>query len=127
LEKTKGSLGKKGVYVLHLGKSGNRKTSLILECEAFKDSRNNNYVSILTDSSWNNLFSEERVEKLRELIIKLNKKRAEMQKSVYEAVAIVSLVDVKISFFQPEPRPHSHLHSDPVCLKRSHAPLTPAF
>jgi hypothetical protein len=51
----------------------------ILECEAFKDSRDS-YVSILTASSWNNLFSEGTMEKLGELIIKLNRKRAEMQK-----------------------------------------------
>jgi hypothetical protein len=77
LEKTKGSLGRKGVYVLHLWKSGNIKKNFILECEAFKDSRDN-YVSILTASSWNNLFSEGTVEKLEELIIKLNRKRDEM-------------------------------------------------
>jgi hypothetical protein len=29
----------------------------ILECEAFKDSRDN-YINILTASSWNNLFSQ---------------------------------------------------------------------
>jgi hypothetical protein len=57
----------------------------ILECEAFKDSRDS-YVSILTASSWNNLFSEGSVEKLGELIIKSNRKRAEMQNSVCEAV-----------------------------------------
>jgi hypothetical protein len=56
----------------------------ILECEAFKD--RDSYISILTTSSWNNLFSERIVEKLRELIIKLNKKRVELQKSVCETV-----------------------------------------
>ena len=61
---------------------------LILECEAFKDSRNN-YISILIASSWNNLFSEGTMEKLGELIIKLNKKRVEMQKSVCEAVCLI--------------------------------------
>jgi len=49
----------------------------ILECEALKDSRDN-YVSILTTSSWNNLFNEGTMEKLGELIIKLNRKRDEM-------------------------------------------------
>jgi hypothetical protein len=57
----------------------------ILECEAFKDNMDN-YVNILTTSSWNNLFSEETVEKLGELIIKLNRKMAEMQKSLCETV-----------------------------------------
>ena len=57
----------------------------ILECEAFKDTRNN-YVSILTESSWNNVFSEGIVEKLGEFIIKLNREKVEMQKSVCEAV-----------------------------------------
>jgi len=57
----------------------------ILECEAFKDSRDN-YINILTASSWNDLFSEGTVEKLGELIIKLNRKMAELLKSVCEAV-----------------------------------------
>jgi hypothetical protein len=57
----------------------------ILECEAFKDNRDS-YVSILTANSWNNLFNEGIVEKVGELIIKLNRKMTEMQKSVYEAV-----------------------------------------
>jgi hypothetical protein len=57
----------------------------ILECEAFKDCRDN-YKSILTTSSWNNLFIEGTMEKLRELMIKLNRKRVELQKSVCEAV-----------------------------------------
>jgi hypothetical protein len=67
--------------------SGKVKTEkhFILECEAFKDSRDN-YRSILTTSSWNNLFSEGTVEKLGELIIKLNRERVELQKSVCEAV-----------------------------------------
>jgi hypothetical protein len=52
----------------------------ISECDTFKDSRDS-YKSILTASSWNNLFSEGTVEKLGELIIKLNRKRAELQKS----------------------------------------------
>jgi hypothetical protein len=57
----------------------------ILECEAFKDSRDN-YINILTASSWNNLLSKGTVEKLGELIIKLNRKMIELQKSVCEAV-----------------------------------------
>jgi len=40
----------------------------------------------LTTSSWNNLFSEGTMKKLGELIIKLNMKRAEMHKSMCEAV-----------------------------------------
>ena len=61
------------------------KKHFILECEDFKDTRDN-YISILTTSSWNNLFSEGTVEKLGELIIKLNRKKVELQKSVCEAV-----------------------------------------
>ena len=57
----------------------------ILECEAFKDSKDN-YINILTTSSWNNLFSEGTMEKLGELIIKMNKKMAELLKSMCEAV-----------------------------------------
>jgi hypothetical protein len=53
------------------------KKHFILECKAFKDSRDN-YISILTARSWNNLFSEGTMEKLGELIIKLNRKRVEL-------------------------------------------------
>jgi hypothetical protein len=60
------------------------KKHFILECEAFKDSRDN-YISILTTNSWNNLFSKGIVEKLGELIIKLNRKSAELQKSMCES------------------------------------------
>jgi hypothetical protein len=61
------------------------KKHFILECEAFKDNRGS-YVCILTKNYWNNLFSERTMEKVGELIIKLNRKRSKMQKSVYEAV-----------------------------------------
>jgi hypothetical protein len=61
------------------------KKHFILECEAFKDNKDN-YINILTASSWNDLFSEGTMEKLRDLIIKLNRKRAELLKSVCEAV-----------------------------------------
>jgi hypothetical protein len=64
------------------------KKHLILECEVFKDNRDN-YINILTASSWNNLFSEGTMEKLGELIIKLNRKRAELQKSGGEAVCTI--------------------------------------
>ena len=47
----------------------------ILECEAFKDSREN-YAGILAASSWDNLFSKEFVETLGALIVKLHRKRA---------------------------------------------------
>lgn len=57
------------------------KKHFILECEAFKDSRDR-YTNTLTTSSWDNLFSEEAVEKVGALIITLNRKRAEKQKSV---------------------------------------------
>jgi hypothetical protein len=48
----------------------------ILECEALKDSREN-YADILVASSWDNLFNKEFVEKLRAVIVKLHRKRAE--------------------------------------------------
>jgi Spy/CpxP family protein refolding chaperone len=48
----------------------------ILECEALKDSREN-YAGILAASSWDNLFSEEFVEKLEAVIVKLHRKRVE--------------------------------------------------
>jgi hypothetical protein len=46
------------------------------ECEALKDSREN-YAGILATSSWDNLFSEESLEKLGAVILKLHRKRAE--------------------------------------------------
>ena len=57
------------------------KTHFILECEAFKDSKDR-YTNILTASSWDNLFSEEVVDKVGVLIITLNRERAEKQKPV---------------------------------------------
>ena len=50
--------------------------NFILECEAFKDNKEN-YAGILAASSWDNIFSEEFVEKLGEVIVKLHRKRAE--------------------------------------------------
>jgi hypothetical protein len=81
-------LEKKGCVCFAPPKKWKQKKHFILECEAFKDSRDN-YVSILTTSSWNNLFSEGTVEKLGELIIKLNRKMVEMQKSVCEAICSI--------------------------------------
>jgi hypothetical protein len=52
------------------------KKHFILECEALKDSRGN-YAGILATSSWDNLFSEEFVEKLGAVIVKLHRKRSE--------------------------------------------------
>jgi hypothetical protein len=52
------------------------KKHFILECEAFKDSREN-YAGILAASSWDNLFSEEFVKKLGAVIVKLHRKMAE--------------------------------------------------
>jgi hypothetical protein len=52
------------------------KKHFILECEALKDSREN-YVGNLAASSWDNLFSEEFVEKLGAVIVKLHMKSAE--------------------------------------------------
>jgi hypothetical protein len=61
------------------------KKNFILECEAFKDNTDN-YINILTTSSWNDLYNEGIVEKLGELIIKLNRKRVELLKSMSEVV-----------------------------------------
>ena len=50
----------------------------ILECEAFKDIRENYAdASILATSSWDNLFNEEFVEKLGAFFIKLHRKRVD--------------------------------------------------
>ena len=48
----------------------------IIECEAFKDS-GENYADILAANSWDNLFSEEFVEKMGAVIVKPHRKRAE--------------------------------------------------
>ena len=53
----------------------------ILECEAFRDIREN-YASILAANSWDNLFSEEFVDKLGVLIVKLHRKRAEYKSQI---------------------------------------------
>jgi hypothetical protein len=73
----------------------------VLECEALKDSREN-YVGILAASSWDNLFSEEFVKKLGEVIVKLHRKRAEYKSQMEKQCPIgyfFSLVDVKNTFF----------------------------
>ena len=57
------------------------KKHFILECEAFKDSREN-YVGIMAASSWDNLFSKEFVDKLGVVIVKLHKKRAEYKSQI---------------------------------------------
>ena len=62
-----------------------QKTHFILECEAFKDNRDR-YANVLADKSWDDLFNEGTVEKLRGLIIKLNIQRIEMQKIACELV-----------------------------------------
>jgi hypothetical protein len=76
---------KERVCVFCTSRKVETKKHFILECKAFKDNMDN-YINILTTSSWNDLFSEGTVEKLRELIIKLNKKIAELLKSVCEMV-----------------------------------------
>jgi hypothetical protein len=68
-------VGGKSMYFVLFRKSGNRK-HFILECEAFKD-RRENYAGILAASSWDNLFSEEFVETLGAVIVKFHRKRAE--------------------------------------------------
>jgi hypothetical protein len=75
----------KRVCVFYTFRKVETRKHFILECEAFKDNRDS-FVSILTTSSWNNLLNEGTLEKSGELIIKLNRKRVEMQKSVCEAV-----------------------------------------
>ena len=73
----------------------------ILECEAFKDSREN-YADILAASPQGNLFSEEFVEKLGAFIVKLHRKWAEYKSQMERQSlpqAIFSLVDVKNIFF----------------------------
>ena len=57
----------------------------ILECEAFKDNRDN-YTNVLADKSWDYLFNEGIVEKLGALIIKLNKQKIELQKTACELI-----------------------------------------
>jgi hypothetical protein len=75
---------KKGCVFCTSGKVETKK-HFILECEAFKDSRDN-YINILTSSSWNDLFSQGIVDKLGEPIIKLNRKMVELLKSVCETI-----------------------------------------
>ena len=53
----------------------------ILECEAFKDTREN-YAGILAANSWDNLFSKEFVDKLGVLIVKLHRKRVEYKSQI---------------------------------------------
>ena len=57
----------------------------ILECEAFKDNRDR-YTNVLVDKSWDDLFNKGTVEKLEALIIKLNKQKIELQKTMCELV-----------------------------------------
>ena len=57
----------------------------ILECEAFKDSRDM-YANVLMDKSWDDLFNKGIGEKLGAFIIKLNKQRIELQKTTCEVV-----------------------------------------
>jgi hypothetical protein len=66
-------LGKKRVCMFCNSRKVETEKHFILECESFKDNRDN-YVSILTTNSWNNLFNKGTMEKLGELIIKLIKK-----------------------------------------------------
>lgn len=51
----------------------------ILECEAFKDSRES-YVNIPVASSWDNIFGERFVENLGAFIVRLHRKRVEYKK-----------------------------------------------
>ena len=58
-----------------------QKKHFILECEAFKDIREN-YAGIMAANSWDNLFSEEFVDKLGVFIVKLHRKRAEYKSQI---------------------------------------------
>ena len=53
----------------------------ILECEAFTDNTAN-YAGILVASYWDNLFSEEFVDKLGAVIVKLHRKRAKYKSEI---------------------------------------------
>jgi hypothetical protein len=68
--------GRKEYVFCALSEKWKQKKHFILECEAFKDNREN-YAGILAASSWDNLFSEEFVKKLRVVIVKLHRKIAE--------------------------------------------------
>ena len=73
----------------------------ILECEAFKDSREK-YAGILAASSWDNPFSEEFVDKLGAVIVKLHRKRVEYKSQIEKQsvpYTIFSLMDIKNTFF----------------------------
>ena len=61
----------------------------ILEYEAFKDNRDR-YTNVLTDKSWDDLFNEGTLEKLRALIINLNIKKIELQKTTCKLVSPIS-------------------------------------
>jgi hypothetical protein len=63
------------VCILCSSRKVETKKHFILECEAFKDNREN-YAGILAASSRDNLFSEEFVKKLEAVIVKLHRKRA---------------------------------------------------
>jgi hypothetical protein len=76
------------VCVLYTSGKVETEKHFILECQDFKDSRDN-YINILTFISWNDLFSEGTMEKLGEVIIKLNRKRDELLKSVCEAICLI--------------------------------------
>jgi hypothetical protein len=59
------------------------KRQLILECEALKDNWEN-YAGIMAASSWDNLFSEDFVEKVGAVIVKLHRKRVEYKSEMEE-------------------------------------------
>ena len=61
----------------------------ILECEASKGNRDK-YANVLADKYWDDLFNQGTVEKLGELIIKLNKQKIELQKTTCELVFPIS-------------------------------------
>lgn len=63
------------MHFLFLGKVETEK-HFIFKCEAFKDNRET-YVDMLAASSWDNLFSEGFVEKMREFILRLHREKVE--------------------------------------------------
>jgi hypothetical protein len=98
--------GRKEYVFCALLEKWKQKKHFILECEALKNSREN-YAGILATSSWDNLFSEEFVEKLGAVIVKLYRKRAEYKSQMEKQSvpwAIFSLVDVKNTFFLSIPQ-----------------------
>ena len=72
-------LGKKGYVLFALLRPWNQKKHFILECDAFRDIREN-YHSMLASILWHCLFSDGTVIRLGQLITNLSKKGIVLQK-----------------------------------------------